>query len=399
VENNTQSSTANQPASGVTYQLHVTNRSLLSVFASFRSDWRPVFCDWLTMHQVHDTPLPVINDGFFVSFPSDALGHSQSLDIATGELSIRPSFDATKAHFTSSKSVKHEGSYETGIQVRCDGYKVEVSGNISRFCRPDNVFGLSVFECIEKFNQVLEHFGLPPFSQLADRVPMARSDTYGVPASNAVITRVDLTSNYATGSQEQAKRYIHSMGGQASKARGKGKNAPRSYSNGVTWNEGSRRWYAKLYYKADDLGKSASTELSGYCNDKGIVRYEVSIKSTELAERGLNQIMGWIGKDGMEMENVIYGEFAEVLERNSVSTLDLSDIPGKAGLIAKDYMNGGNPTASMPSSTARRWRKTLLPYGIDLAVPCNVTRLSARVETIVLTQLQAPDWYVKQQYA
>jgi len=93
------------------------------------------------------------------------------------------------------------------------------------------------------------------------------------------------------------------------------------------------------------------------------------------------------------MAEIIYGKFSEVLRRNSVSTLELSDIPGKLGLVAQSYLNGNNPVATASKRTAQMWRKALLPYGIDIKVPVNVTRLSARVVVIELQPLAVPDWY------
>ena len=79
------------------------------------------------------------------------------------------------------------------------------------------------------------------------------------------------------------------------------------------------------------------------------------------------------------MAEIIYGRFSEVLKRNSVSSLDLADIPGKLGLVAKDYINGGNPHATASKRVGQKWRKALLPFGIDIAVPLDVTRIAARV--------------------
>jgi len=81
------------------------------------------------------------------------------------------------------------------------------------------------------------------------------------------------------------------------------------------------------------------------------------------------------------------------LRRNSVSAFELADIPGKLGLVAQAYLNGNNPTATTAKSTARRWRKALLEYGIDIKVPLDCTRLSARVVVIELQPLAVPDWY------
>lgn len=354
-----------------------------------------IFCDWLTIRQTHLNPVPVLNSGHVVSFEQDAYSKVFLPDRETGEGYWVSMFDATKAQYTTHKRIEHEGSYETGVQIRSDGYTVEFSGNVSRFGRTDNLFGLTVPECIDKANEIIQSLGLPPFSELDDQCPMAHHDSYNTPSTSARITRVDLTQNLFAGNKENALRYIHAMSGQASLARGKGNNLAKGYGNGCTWNEGSKRWYAKLYYKADELGKYVSEEVKNLCESQGVVRYEVSLKARELADLGVNRILPWCRMKGEKtMAEVIYGRFTEVLQRNQVSTLDLSDIPGKLGLLASDYLNGGNPYGKAVSQrTAQRWRKQLLQYGVDIAVPLNVTRLSARVNVIELQPLTVPDWY------
>lgn len=95
------------------------------------------------------------------------------------------------------------------------------------------------------------------------------------------------------------------------------------------------------------------------------------------------------------MENVIYGKFAEVLTRNQVTVTEIQDIPGKLGLIARSYLNGENPYESQQSglSTRRRWRSQLMAYGLDIAQPIDVTRLTTRIRVIDLQPVAAPDWY------
>ena len=95
------------------------------------------------------------------------------------------------------------------------------------------------------------------------------------------------------------------------------------------------------------------------------------------------------------MENVIYGRFAEVLTRNQVTVTEIQDIRGKLGLVARSYLNGENPYESghAGSSTRRRWRSQLMRYGLDIAQPIDVTRLTTRIRVIELQPLAAPDWY------
>jgi hypothetical protein len=351
-----------------------------------------VFCDWITCYQDHfdRDDLPVINNGHVVRFEPDAF--SKSVDLATGL--IRPMFDATKAEYTVCTRMEHEGSYDTKVSIRCDGRRVELSGNVGRFGRPDNLFGSKIIETIEIANQILAALGLPPFTGYARAQVRARTDNFHK-THNCVITRVDLTANFAAGSREAAFRVLHWMSGQGS-ARNSGKN-PRNYGNGITWNEGSKRHYEKLYFKADELGKHVSDEVRQYCEENGILRYEISLKARELADRGLQSLTGWaqVTEDGMRIENVIYGKFAEVLTRNQVTVTEIQDIPGKLGLIARSYLNGENPyeAGHAGDSTRRRWRAQLMQYGLDIAQPIDVTRLTTRIRVIDLKPLTAPNWY------
>lgn len=95
------------------------------------------------------------------------------------------------------------------------------------------------------------------------------------------------------------------------------------------------------------------------------------------------------------MENVIYGHFAQVLTRNQVTVTECQKIPGKLGLIARSYLNGENPYEALEAgiSTRRRWRQQLLRYGLDIAQPIDVTRMTTRIRVIELQPVSAPAWY------
>jgi len=347
-----------------------------------------VFCDWLTIHQDHPGgDLPIINDGFVVKFGAGSFG--KSLDPETGE--IRPVFDAMKAEFTTQRRIEHEGSYDTAVHVRCDGYRVELSGNVGRFGRPDNLFGERVLECVQRASEIVAALGLPAFTDSASSVGFARCDAFT--KSNAVITRVDLTCNFATGSREAAYKVIQSTAGQGTRRGGK---AAKCYPNGLTWNEGSKRHYEKLYYKGAELGAHVTEQVKAFCEDNGILRYEVSLKSRELEDRGLKRVTAWSRMEwGCRMDNVIFGKFAEVLDRQPVSIADLRDIPGKLGMIAQQYLDGHDPfrSASVAQRTRQVWRKQLLEHGIDIARPMNVQQFTHRVKMVEMAPMALPAWY------
>ena len=334
-----------------------------------------VFCDWLSIYQDH-TPgtLPKINNGNVIS-----------VDV-NGEV-----------EYMTSKKLDHVGSYDTKIRFLCDGTRIVFEGNIGRYGRPDNVFGYSVLECIQKASDFLESFCLPRFTQLERNVSSARTD--GFIATGAVITRVDLTKNYACGSHERAARVAHYMGGQAFAApSSSGKGLPKTYINGVSWNEGSKFWYMKLYLKGMELGDYVAPFIKDWCINSGILRHEISLKSRYLKQYGLQDLRAWTfgwKEKGETMENIIYGKVSSVLSRNTVQSNPFEGIPTNLRRVALDWRDGSD-IWSDPAYTIRtkqRWRSALLPYGIDIKVPCNVTRLATRVEVIQLESAAVPSGY------
>lgn len=59
-----------------------------------------------------------------------------------------------------------EGSFSTKLTIRCDGTRVRVEGNPSRWQRIDNLFGLQTLdECVAVYNHVLATYDLPPFTK------------------------------------------------------------------------------------------------------------------------------------------------------------------------------------------------------------------------------------------
>lgn len=353
------------------------------------------FCDWLSCYQEHmQGGLPVINNGCVAQFEADAI--KQFIDPETGAL--KTIFDTEQIEWTTQKHFEYEGSYGTKIRIKCDGQRISFDGNIGRWGRPDNVFGFSVRNCIERANAILEIMGLPPFTH--ERNAPTRGDSY-IPRG-CIITRVDLTKNYAAGSPKNAARLIHYFAGQDS---GRRASAKQYGENGVTWNEGSKYWYSKMYVKAESLGDDVSDEVKAWTLEQGIVRHEISLKSRYLTQNGLRHIDDWkhnewvVWDDELQevptMENVVYHRFADVLKRGQAVRTPLEDIPGNIGRIARDWRQGIDVwgDTNYGESTRRRWRKQLLPYGIDIKQPSAATRLNIRVEVIELKQAVVPDWY------
>ncbi|HEY3300357.1 MAG TPA: phage/plasmid replication protein [Methylophilaceae bacterium] len=355
-----------------------------------------VFCDWLSCYQEHPKGgLPVLNNGCVAQFEADAI--KQFIDPQTGQL--KTIFDATQIEWTTQKAFEFTGSYDTKIRIKCDGFRVSFDGNVSRFGRTDNVFGYSVVQCIALANKILVELGLPPFEHKRS-APFRDSFT----PSGCIITRVDLTTNYSAGSHQNAVRLIHYFAGQDV---GRRANAKQYGENGVSWNEGSKFWYSKMYIKSESLGEHAVENVKSWTIEQGIVRHEISLKSRYLTQNGLRSINDWLPRNktdmfkGESMENIIYGRFDDVLKRGTATRTPLEDIPKVLGRIARDWRQGIDVyhDTNYGVSTRRRWRKQLLQYGIDIKLQSSVTRLPIRLQVVELQKCEAPDWYWSQSAA
>jgi hypothetical protein len=151
----------------------------------------PFFIDWITIEQTHwnlSEPLPIISDGLVESW--DLNGEKEWQVI---------------------KSKTLEGSHSSKIQVRCDGNTVRLSGNVGRFGRSNNLFGYSFDEIIQKTNQILDFYGLPHFT--AGESSFFQSSKT-LQYSGAKVTRLDLTANYSTGSEQDACDFLRWLSSQ-----------------------------------------------------------------------------------------------------------------------------------------------------------------------------------------
>jgi hypothetical protein len=69
--------------------------------------------------------------------------------------------------------------------------------------RPRNVFGYSFLECLVKTNRILGDLGLPHFSEGQRFITNFKGEPRSV-WTGAIITRLDMTQNFQTGSAKDA---------------------------------------------------------------------------------------------------------------------------------------------------------------------------------------------------
>jgi hypothetical protein len=363
------------------------------------------FIDRLDMHQDYEPgSLPLVGEDL-----------CQRISLETGEV---------RKKTPSKKNL--EGSYSTSLLVRCDGSRVSVEGNPSRWQRLDNLFGHTTFDaCVAVYNHVLLSLGLPPFSRCArvwwhqgpeDKHPAMVSD-------GAVISRVDWTRNLAVG-KGNVEKFLRGISTQTS-LRSK---MPNLYSNGrtVDWGAGSEYFYQKLYDKAFDMAepkklrKMRRMVLKGiitqddldyyqkviaFCEEMGIVRDENEFKRRGLESRNL-QFYGLMNEKDFEP---YLNRLDTIMKRLEISAIDYVTISDQ--LISHNIVTS-RQAANATQSVALAWlhgcaidksksqyyvhRSRLLALGVDIAVPHDATRPLPQIKRereIHVSSALVPDWY------
>lgn len=288
------------------------------------------------------------------------------------------------------RRVVHEGSFETSVSVRCDGFRVELSGNVGRFGRPDNVFGFGLVECLRKANEVLSHYGLPPFTSGRQ---WHRVTKRGIQSewTGARISRIDLTSNFEAGSADNATATLRALA-QQHKSKQRGRTSGEGET--VDWGRGSRRQYWKAYNKANELKVHGCTDerLIEHCREVGLVRFEGTVRSNALTDLGAAFLGDYERGWGMAQLIRLFAEASEVLQRAEKTTDDLDELPRPLRATARDYLAGMDMRLVLKRRTFYLHRKSLLPYGLDIAMT-NLAPFKPRVQVITLKPAARPDWY------
>ncbi len=357
------------------------------------------FVDKLSMHQEHFTQLPLVGSSLCIEE-----------DLHTGEIISK-----------SPKSLHDEGSYSSKITIRCNGSRVSVSGNASRFNRIDNLFGFETLEeCVQVFNLLLLKHGLPPFTKCS-KVWYAQGEDgkkARIISDGAIITAIDWTRNHTVG-----KGNVHQfLRGLSSQSLGRGK-VGHLYSNGCTlnWGEGSEYKMTSIYDKENDLKrhkkkrlKNASDEdikyyedLIEYCSESGVAREEHKFKRLFLDKNNLrfyglfkesdfmphlgsvDDVMNRCEVTGMSQKSIA----DQLLEKEIVKSRQAANA---TQVYATMWMEGSDIKTMLSSSNYYVHKARLKQIGIDITTSFDVTRIAptiTRRNVIEVHALKCPIWY------
>ncbi len=338
--------------------------------------------DWLTMKQSHDADLPVLANGCVMSFDVDG-----------------------SVEYTTLKTFEVLGSFDSKCYVRCDGHTVQFSGNPSRWGRKDNVFGYGFGQCLHVVNDIVMSVGLPPFTAGRSTETIGKTGVVSRIWTGATISRLDITENYITGSSDDAHHFLRWLAGQKLAQK---KTSFYGDHSTVDFGRGSKRNYFKVYNKGIELLKHSKSKsesddifkhgrdvhidkLANWCNENGLVRAELELKYLSLFDLKCH----FLGDLNMSVIEAEFRKHTVVFERsNKDAEIDvMSDLDHKTLSIYRMWQAGDFVKGKFSKSALYRFRSKLLPYGVDILIPNNVSRLEPKIRVIRLATAVMPDWY------
>jgi len=296
-----------------------------------------------------------------------------------------------------------EGSHSTNLLLRTCGVDpdgcgviLELSGNPTKWMQGHNLFGgfLAPGPLVEllmyRLCEVLP--GLQPTDL----------DLRRWRDGHVELLRVDVNRMFALDRPSHVRAWLRAAEHSAYlKHRGKG---TLTRDGTLYFGKHSRRWAAKFYAKGDELDagkdhalpKTIEAEdaawLSAWAGDK--LRFEVVLRAMELKERGLRWVFDWSDTTGAEILNGI-AKGIQMSDQRALPTTAIQDLPVRLVAVYHLWQEGHDIRAMYPSRTFYRYRRQLLPYGIDIAIRqphedrSNVVPLVRVLEAVPAS---LPDW-------
>ena len=366
------------------------------------------FIDWISIAQRHPgADLPLVGDGVRVrgkEFEELVTSDGRKFYVIT------PNDDGL---LYSIPRLQRRGSHDTSLLIRCDGSSVELSGNVGRFDRTDNVWNYDIHDTISKSGDLVESHGLPRFTagECRTKADVSKHD-YDLGLftewTGAVLRELHVTRNYETGSPKLAVEAMRYFSGLRAARLAKGVYGTETIVFGKQ--KGKLHKRVVIYRKAEEMlahakGEDAKKRVRAsqefqMAYELGLIRSECKWGRDFLRDNGLR----FIGD--ADMAKIIRLFDAETGFLHDVSpdraARIVSDMPSKIRSAALHWIRGDDLRELYPRSTYFRHVKALRDYGIDASEPRgiktdgSVDQLQAMLDGLPqfeLRELAAPEWY------
>ena len=267
---------------------------------------------------------------------------------------------------------------------------LEVSGNPAKWFQGHNVFGTDDLQglVVPFALSVIARAGLV----LSGRGRILLED------GTTQLTRIDGTQSWDFGNERRAIAAVQAISELGHlKHRGRGS----LLAEGTCYfGKGSRRLSGKVYAKGLELrahqlppGLPMRDELHQLA--AGLVRFEWTMRSMWLRDRGLSMVKDW----------ATLGVTAEGLHASIMADLNLSDatmrepaqgehLAPRMRIALQAWEGGADLRAILPKHTFYRYRRAILPLGIDIAVkrPSEASNVVRLVPVLTGKPFEVPDW-------
>lgn len=289
--------------------------------------------------------------------------------------------------------VEARSSHETGIFVRTlADNEIQFDGCPAKWFQGHNIFGTDDIRGLvpELLSSVLRSLGVTP----------SPSDLAQWLNGDVILTRVDLTQSFATGSRSNAVAFIRAMESAATyKHRGRGQLCK---GDTLYFGKNSRRSALKIYAKGQELEATGHQlpetlrvyPLAPYASD--LMRFEFVLRSRWLTDEGLRYLSAWGDNTAVDRHR----ELLEPLSMANQLTLPYVDLAGIASHLKPTYAvwsSGQDVRQVLSRATFYRHRAEMLVHGIDIALvrPVDQAPVVAQLRRVVeAVPATVPDWAI-----
>lgn len=290
------------------------------------------------------------------------------------------------------KRLAVKGSHEATVSLRAmphDG-TVEISGNPAKWFQGHNLFGSN------DIGELARAFARSVMRAAGFQLPQQADDL--IARGIVLVSRVDLTDSWDFGTRPRAVAAVRSISEFGHlKHRGRGS----LLAEGTCYfGKGSRRLSAKAYAKGLELVKHAlpddiDNRAELFELAQGLVRFEFTLRAMWLKDRQLDVLQNW-SKTGVAPAE-LHSELMAGLNLSDATMRDTKTLEGLSPRLQLAYdawSSGADLRAILPARTFYRYRRQLLPLGIDLAIKRPRTESNVIPLRVVLTgkPLEVPSW-------
>jgi len=336
--------------------------------------------DWLTMELPLRHPTP-INGGEVISIDPDGTVEWSTL-----------------------KRMHVAGSHAMGMAVRTCTHTPEqcthlsISGNPSKFLQGHNLWGSDDIHAlvVATAKRVAHCLGLTIHDD--DR---ARWN-----AGEVKLTRVDVTQMFHLNSQAEVLSWLRAAE-QTSHMSHRGRGTLKGGST-LYFGEKSRRWTLKAYAKGLEVRKNIKAQPAirdlphALAFADRALRVELELKSMELKRMGLDTLSAWSIDDELPSEAVTARLLRDKLGNMTMTTTAslapdvMQNLRPTLRMAAQAWESGADLRQTLPHRTFYRYRKELLPFGIDIAtlLPKDVSNVVPLHRVLEAKPVGVPDWAI-----